>query len=98
MTVSNAPGLKWRWAWVAAGVLAIPGTAVLAQGATHGGPWMDTLGLPEAGTAQRNATHAPAAAEPITPIPQPPAADPVKTRLGERLFNDARLSYDNTRT
>jgi len=36
--------------------------------------------------------------EPITPIPPPPAADPAKVRLGERLFNDPRLSGDNTRT
>jgi cytochrome c peroxidase len=81
MTVSNAPGLKWPWAWIAAGMLVIPGAAVAAQSATqasHGQP-------------------SPAAAdEPITPIPQPPAADPAKVRLGERLFKDARLSYDNT--
>jgi cytochrome c peroxidase len=80
-------------------MLVIPGMAVLAQGATpasHGWPWMDTLGLREAGTAQRNASHA--ADEPITPIPQPPAADPARIRLGERLFKDARLSHDNTRT
>jgi cytochrome c peroxidase len=32
--------------------------------------------------------------EPITPIPQPPAADPLKLALGERLFNDTRLSAD----
>jgi cytochrome c peroxidase len=32
--------------------------------------------------------------EPITPIPQPPAADPLKLALGERLFNDPRLSAD----
>jgi adenylate cyclase len=30
-----------------------------AQHAAHGWPWMDTLGLPEAGTAQRNAAHGP---------------------------------------
>jgi cytochrome c peroxidase len=30
--------------------------------------------------------------EPITPIPPPPAADPRKLALGERLFNDRRLS------
>ncbi|MGC2778500.1 MAG: cytochrome c peroxidase [Bradyrhizobium sp.] len=29
---------------------------------------------------------------PITPIPQPPPADPRKLRLGERLFQDVRLS------
>jgi cytochrome c peroxidase len=32
--------------------------------------------------------------EPITPIPQPPAADPLKLALGERLFGDVRLSAD----
>jgi cytochrome c peroxidase len=32
--------------------------------------------------------------EPITPIPQPPAADPLKLALGERLFSDVRLSGD----
>ena len=32
--------------------------------------------------------------EPITPIPLPPAADPVKLALGERLFADTRLSAD----
>jgi hypothetical protein len=34
--------------------------------------------------------------EPITPIPQPPAADPGKLALGERLFMDQRLSHDGT--
>src|SRR5262245_32767910 len=32
--------------------------------------------------------------EPITPVPQPPAADPLKLALGERLFGDVRLSAD----
>lgn len=36
--------------------------------------------------------------EPITPIPQPPVADPLKLALGERLFNDPRLSADGTRS
>jgi cytochrome c peroxidase len=36
--------------------------------------------------------------EPITPIPQPPAADPLKVRLGERLFQDPRLSRGNVRS
>ncbi len=34
---------------------------------------------------------------PITPIPQPPPADPLKLALGERLFSDRRLSGDGTR-
>jgi cytochrome c peroxidase len=32
--------------------------------------------------------------EPITPVPLPPAADPLKLALGERLFGDVRLSAD----
>jgi cytochrome c peroxidase len=32
--------------------------------------------------------------EPITPIPPPPAVDPRKLALGERLFGDPRLSGD----
>jgi cytochrome c peroxidase len=35
--------------------------------------------------------------EPITPIPPPPDADPLKLALGQRLFADARLSGDGTR-
>ena len=31
----------------------------------------------------------------ITPVPQPPRADPLKLALGERLFNDRRLSHDD---
>jgi cytochrome c peroxidase len=37
------------------------------------------------------------AVEPITAIPEPPAADPLKVALGERLFGDPRLSRGNTR-
>jgi len=33
-------------------------------------------------------------AEPITPVPQPPIADPLRLALGERLFGDRRLSHD----
>jgi cytochrome c peroxidase len=38
------------------------------------------------------------AEEPITPIPEPPPVDPLKVKLGERLFGDPRLSYDNSRS
>jgi cytochrome c peroxidase len=34
--------------------------------------------------------------EPITPIPEPPAADPRRLALGEQLFTDRRLSHDGT--
>jgi cytochrome c peroxidase len=36
--------------------------------------------------------------EPITAIPAPPAIDPLKVKLGERLFSDTRLSGDNSRS
>jgi cytochrome c peroxidase len=36
--------------------------------------------------------------EPITPLPDPPAADPRRIALGERLFSDQRLSRDNVRS
>jgi cytochrome c peroxidase len=39
----------------------------------------------------------PAEHEPITPVPAPPAAEPLKLALGERLFADPRLSADGSR-
>jgi cytochrome c peroxidase len=47
--------------------------------------------------AQSPALPAPAGREPITPIPAMSAQDPRRLALGERLFNDRRLSRDNTR-
>jgi cytochrome c peroxidase len=55
-----------------------------------------------AGVAAAQSTPAPmptqpnvvADVEPITPVPHPPAADPLKLALGERLFGDVRLSAD----
>jgi cytochrome c peroxidase len=38
------------------------------------------------------------AKEPITPIPEPDTIDPLKVKLGERLFGDPRLSHDNSRS
>ena len=43
-------------------------------------------------------SNGPAIEEPITPIPKAPAIDPLKVRLGERLFGDPRLSHDNSRS
>jgi cytochrome c peroxidase len=37
-------------------------------------------------------------AEPITPIPAPPPADPLQVALGERLFADPRLSRGGVRS
>lgn len=39
----------------------------------------------------------PAEHEPITPVPAPPAAEPLKLALGERFFADPRLSADGSR-
>src|SRR3981189_1233612 len=36
--------------------------------------------------------------EPITPIPEPATTNPLKIKLGERLFGDPRLSHDNSRS
>jgi cytochrome c peroxidase len=36
--------------------------------------------------------------EPITAISCPPTIDPLKVKLGERLFGDPRLSHDNSRS
>jgi cytochrome c peroxidase len=46
---------------------------------------------------QISGLQAPADQEPITPIPAPPAADPLKVALGERLFADPHLSVDGSR-
>src|ERR1700720_4900251 len=43
-------------------------------------------------------SNSPVAEEPITPIPEPRAIDPLKIKLGERLFGDPRLSHDNSRS
>jgi cytochrome c peroxidase len=39
----------------------------------------------------------PAEDEPITPVPQPPSADPLKLAIGELVFADPRLSSDGSR-
>jgi cytochrome c peroxidase len=46
---------------------------------------------------QISGLQAPADQEPITPVPLPPVADPLKLALGERLFADPRLSADGSR-
>jgi cytochrome c peroxidase len=48
--------------------------------------------------AQSPILEVPAAHEPITPVPAAPAQDPRRVALGEQLFNDPRLSRENTRS
>jgi len=47
--------------------------------------------------SQITGLQAPSDEEPITPVPSPPAADPLKLALGERLFADPRLSRGGSR-
>lgn len=47
-------------------------------------------------TAQSPTLQASAGREPITPIPAMPAQDLQRVLLGERLFDDKRLSHDST--
>jgi cytochrome c peroxidase len=47
-------------------------------------------------TAQSQTLQALTGQEPITAIPAMPARDPRRLALGERLFNDRRLSHDGT--
>jgi cytochrome c peroxidase len=46
---------------------------------------------------QISGLQVPAGQEPITPVPLPPAAEPLKLALGERLFADPRLSAEGAR-
>src|SRR5262249_10922353 len=48
-------------------------------------------------TAVAEPHPAPSEQEPIMPVPLPPAVDPLKLALGERLFTDPRLSHDGSR-
>ena len=50
-----------------------------------------------ASETQKSGPQAPADQEPITPVPLPPAAEPLKLSLGERLFADPRLSANGYR-
>src|ERR1700747_437673 len=56
------------------------------------------LGAVSPADAQSPALEAHANQEPITPIPVARALDPQRVLLGERLFNDRRLSHNNTRS
>jgi cytochrome c peroxidase len=74
---------RWRWL-VAIGALVLGGSQLFPAPSRPLGQPLQSNGIP--------------AEEPITPIPAPPAIDPRKTKLGERLFSDVRLSRDNSRS
>jgi cytochrome c peroxidase len=77
------PGVGWRWLALAC--------ALIPVCLLHSALVCEPLAQPEATTVF-------ATDEPITPIPEPPAIDPLKARLGERLFSDPRLSHDSSRS
>jgi cytochrome c peroxidase len=74
---------RWRWL-VAIGALILGGLQLVPAPSQPLGQPLQSNGIPTE--------------EPITPIPAPPAIDPRKIKLGERLFGDVRLSYDNSRS
>lgn len=80
------PRRAWRWGRVsAAALLAWP----VASGTQQPAP---------AGVAPQPAPTMVRSVEPITPLPLSVALDAKRVELGERLFNDARLSGDGTRS
>jgi cytochrome c peroxidase len=56
------------------------------------------MATPAATRAQAPGLQTPADQEPISSVPLPPVADPLKLALGERLFADPRLSRDGSRS
>jgi cytochrome c peroxidase len=76
--------------WAVVRLLRRPAALCLALLLVAGGAAVRAPDLPSAGP------EPPTEREPITPIPAPPAADPLKLALGERLFEDRRLSHDGT--
>src|ERR1700733_8930982 len=74
---------RWRWL-VAIGALALGGLQLVPVPSQPLGQPLQSNDIP--------------AEEPIPPIPTPPAIDPRKIKLGARLFDNVRLSFDNSRS
>jgi cytochrome c peroxidase len=97
MTRVQSPALRRRRHWNALSVSAAAITGrlslllSLASLLAPCGAMAQTVSEPSTALATAAAI---ADQEPITPIPLPPAADPERLALGERLFSDPRLSGD----
>ena len=74
----NWPGRSW---WICIGIISLCMAGMIAATAVAQAP--SDLLKKDGPVADQ---------EPITAIPAPPAADPLKLALGERLFSDKRLS------
>jgi cytochrome c peroxidase len=83
--------LAQRWRWITMICVLIPGGLLLLSA----GPRPLAQPLEPNGNISANGIMS---EEPITPIPAPRPMDPLKVRLGERLFGDPRLSRDNSRS
>ena len=96
------PGLRGNFGRLAAAVAAPSAPTGSSFPLRRVGRWLAVLlilvALAQATRAQTPTLQPPADEEPITPVPLPPAADPQKLALGERLFADPRLSRDGSRT
>ena len=86
---SDSGGGRWRvspaWAWSVGGaaaflLLAVTASALMSRA--------EPSAQPESAIVFTK--------EPITPIPSPPEADPLKLALGEELFQSRLLSHDQT--
>jgi cytochrome c peroxidase len=80
---------RWRWL-VPIGALVLDGLQLFPAPSQ---PLVPTPSQPLGQSLQSNPAE-----EPITPIPAPPAIDPRIIKLGARLFDDVRLSHDNSRS
>jgi cytochrome c peroxidase len=77
--------LAHRWRWIMMICVAILADVLLSS----------AIPQPLAQAPEANGVNS---EEPITPIPSLSPIDPMKVRLGERLFGDPRLSRDNSRS
>jgi cytochrome c peroxidase len=78
------PANRWRWGMMACALVL-------------GGGLLLSSAIPQP-LAQPPEANSIISEEPITPILSLPSIDPLKVRLGERLFGDPRLSRDNSRS
>ena len=88
---SGVARLAREWRWVTMICILIPGGLSLSLAGHR--PLAQPLEANGIGSAQGTMSE-----EPITPIVAPLPMDPLKVRLGERLFGDRRLSRDNSRS
>jgi len=88
-TATSHRSYRWRWRWTGLAVL------LLVHGAEAQTPLAASSSAAQSHTLSLDLSQPP---ESITPIPAPPAANPLKLDLGERLFEDPGLSRNRSRS